>query len=725
MSNLWPLLRRVWRKGSVLLAAGLMCASAHASFIPIGFLSFDATTSTTAQFDIANMTGANAFAPDFPVLNPVTLSNLSLLVEFTGGGTQTFTQSDFVLSLDGLSYDGPTVSTGSGIVPISATLSGQLSPTSLNVGSLVTVAPSFFSAPLTNVGGPLQDGDTSLIFGVTGSTDVPLPSTLALLLAGALAWLAPGALGRARARAARLLRGSALAALALCGSGAALADTSVKLAVAALPSSGVAGVTSVKLVSNGLPVVLANKIVIAIAPTCAAGGPVAGEVDTTGSAIIHVVGNTDQIRFLIPASLAQGSYLVSISGIDTGGTAFASPACSVLSVTNTNTTLNSCLPTSSLAVALGPKVTAYVPNGWWGGTATGVQAVPIEGPGVPVSIATPGVVNSCSSNPATGETVCTANSTDVYRITGTSLSSTATSGATGFASFSGGTCQNCGVAINALTNTAYVTVGITSSPSRSGIQGLNLGSGVFSAPFALSHPVSENISVDAGRSLLLSPGEDSNYGLVQLGTSGNMLAELANGTIGGGIDYDSAAEDCTTGIALTAIEFTSSVGMADLNQASFGAGVWSAPSSVFTFNGIFAAGVSGISVAPGASHLGVATGEFGGQSFAVFKLPATPGTGGTPPTIVDYAYIDILPNTPDGNIFSAGFDPHTITAYTSPNDGKPYALIADWSTGTPTYVAVIDMNKLIAAPRIGATNTVDQSVFDLLGTGSVRYVATH
>ena len=54
---------------------------------------------------------------------------------------------------------------------------------------------------------------------------------------------------------------------------------------------------------------------------------------------------------------------------------------------------------------------------------------------------------------------------------------------------------------------------------------------------------------------------------------------------------------------------------------------------------------------------------------AVFQLPATSGSE-HPVSCYAGAY---LPNTPLGT-FSAGYDPHTITAYTSPNNGKAYVL---------------------------------------------------
>ena len=73
-------------------------------------------------------------------------------------------------------------------------------------------------------------------------------------------------------------------------------------------------------------------------------------------------------------------------------------------------------------------------------------------------------------------------------------------------------------------------------------------------------------------------------------------------------------------------------------------------------------------MAPGSAHLGIVTGEFGGNTFAVLQLPSTSGSG--TPTIVDYA-VAVIPG------FSSGFDPHTITAYTSPNNGKAYGLLAN------------------------------------------------
>ena len=722
---------RFLRLAAVVFATAFSFGSAHASLIPIGLLIFDVTSpGSTAQFDIINLTGSNASPPDFPVTTAVNLSSLDLVVNFSDGSSEDFGDAAFALSLDGLSFDGPTIAIGGVVVPISATLTGDLSPTLIDVfgSGSITVNLAFAPASLTDpTGGPLQDGDFAEIDAVTGGGTAPEPGTLFLVAAALLAV----ALFRRKSSSGGSRFGGparvALTALALLLPVSSWA-VSVKLATATAPSSGVAGVTFVNLTVTGLPATTTpGEINIAIAPTCpaGAGGPVSGEVDTTATKITTITSSIKRVQFQIPASLAQNTYFVSISGTATDGTAFASGGCAVVAVSHSSTTLNACLPTSSLAIALGSNVNAYVPRGWWGGSATGVKIVPIEGAGVPATIPTPSAVNSCASNPATGQTVCTANNTDIYLITGSTLNTTLTSGSNGSAFFSGGTCNNCGVAINALTNTAYIAMGFTGGASGNGVQALNLNTNALAPPFPTAFLVSENISVDPGRNLILSPGESNNYDLLQLNASGGITGELGNATMGGGGEYDSAAEDCTTGIALAANEFSSNVLLADLNQATFVSGLpgnWTAPFTIFPLTGAsFAAGTSGISVAPGGGHLGIVTGEFGGQSFAVFQLPSTPGTGGTPPTFVDWAYVPSLPNTPDGLPFSAGFDPHTVTAYTSPNNGNAYGVIVDWATGVPTYLAVIDLQKILAAPRLAGTHQVDLGAFNLLGTGALRY----
>jgi hypothetical protein len=152
------------------------------------------------------------------------------------------------------------------------------------------------------------------------------------------------------------------------------------------------------------------------------------------------------------------------------------------------------------------------------------------------------------------------------------------------------------------------------------------------------------------------------------------------------------------------------------------------------------------------SHLAVVTGEFGGNQFGVIQLPTTAGSGTSPyscpadpaisgaPSVCDHVSV-FLPNTPDGNYWSEGLDPHTVTAYVSPNSGKAFAVMANLPP--PTYLAVVDMAALLAAPRLsgegysqspagpGTYSYVDQAglegcvgCIDLVASGILRYVAT-
>jgi hypothetical protein len=365
---------------------------------------------------------------------------------------------------------------------------------------------------------------------------------------------------------------------------------------------------------------------------------------------------------------------------------------------------NACLPSSSLSVLVqGNNATTYLPQGNWGGGSASVNVVPIETSagigtgGAPVSVTVGSVPNSCSSNSETGETVCVGNNTNVFLLNGTTLTNTLTSGATSTESFSGGTCENCGVVVDSSTNRALITIGL-STGGPGGYQFLDLGgTPAFETPIPAGAETSENISIDPVRHLVLSPNEASLYQLVNIST---LTAALFNNQLDEGT-LDSAAEDCTTGIALATDEGTGNLFIADLTQAVFTPGTpgtWTDVGSQFQnfpeFDD-FSAGTDGIAVAPG-THLGVVTGEFGGNLEGVIQLPSTSGSG--TPSVVDYAAFTV-PDSPDDQVWSQGLDPHTVTAYVSPNTHKAYAVLEN---NAFNFVAIIDIQAMLSAPRTGA-----------------------
>jgi RHS repeat-associated protein/uncharacterized repeat protein (TIGR01451 family) len=443
------------------------------------------------------------------------------------------------------------------------------------------------------------------------------------------------------------------------------------------------------------------------------------------------------LQFTVPPSkTGTVSALAEVSWQDSNGNSYG--PLSATAVTDVNgfspAILASCAPSGSLSLLIqNGNVTAYVPNGaWQGHNITGIHVVPVEGPGTITSVATAGVVNSCSSNSVTGQTVCTANDRQVYLLRDSIITDTLTSQATGNVGFSGGGCQNCGVAINAVTNQAILTVGLSGN-SAGGIEALDLATNNISAPVPTSGvSISEDISIDPVRGLVLSASESSAFEIFKADTGSFSVFDQVIGDIPHQYELDSTAEDCTTGIAVAPAEHVfnslgqptadAGVFVADLTQASFTPG----PPALWTtgqgqqFQSIpeFQA-LDGIAVAQG-SQLGIGGGDEGGENaIAAFRLPATSGAG--TPALQDWVRATIpSPGQPNGStVIFGGVDPHKVTAYISPNDGKAYGVVAD---STPFFLAVIDLAALLNLPRSPANpHTVDGSI-DLLANGVVRFV---
>jgi hypothetical protein len=314
--------------------------------------------------------------------------------------------------------------------------------------------------------------------------------------------------------------------------------------------------------------------------------------------------------------------------------------------------------------------------------------------------------------------VCAANNTDVYLLKGTTLSSTLSSGGSGTIRFSGGSCTNCSVVVDAVHNKAAIGLSVAGAP---GFQILNLATSTFSPAFASpSGNISEDPLFDPTRVLLLSAAENNNYEIVNLKTTAPKFFEntIPNSGFGEG---DSAGEDCATGIALASGEFSdpTQVFIADLTQATFTSGspsgTWKAPSQVQTLTeSTLAAGACGLSVAQG-THTGIVTGEFGGNQITAIALPATSGTG--TPAITDWVSCSISAT------FSQGNDPHTVTAYQSPSGAKDaIALVAN---GGANQVAVVDLTMMLnpaIVPRTTGTGLGHGCASITLPTSVVSFV---
>src|SRR5574342_1221755 len=96
----------------------------------------------------------------------------------------------------------------------------------------------------------------------------------------------------------------------------------------------------------------------------------------------------------------------------------------------------------------------------------------------------------------------------------------------------------------------------------------------------------------------------------------------------------------------------------------------------------------------------------------VAKLPAQ---GGGTPALGDYA-VATIPNPPASFWYGSG-DPHGISNFTLSSGSKHYGLLVD---GGKTWLAVVDMDKLLAAPRNPSTHDV-QATYDLVVNGVVKF----
>ncbi len=725
------------------LALGLFSAVAYAGDVPVGFVSYDFIGGGLAEFDITNQTGPNSSTyPDetWPVSNSINLGSLSMIVYFANGTQYTYGAGYWSLEPDGLSWAGPQLSTG--LLITSAVLTGTFNPTTfdLNDGSQFNANPDFTATLTDPSGGNLQDGDFAIIYATPAGGSTPEPGTLVLVGTGALGLLRLRRGKRHLNFRAWFRNRTAIALFVAClllipATSRAFASSVVKLNLWTTPASGYAGSGQVSVAGSGFPAgqIFPGNVTISFWPVghCMSGTPVA---TTQGLLYTQLIGTGARVELEIPGSInIPYIYPVSISDSVDGIT---SANCSMVNVL-IKASVKSCVPGASMGVLIQPpNVYAYVPDGSWYYGTTGVQVAQIEPSGGSFSsISTPHVPNSCSSNSVTGETICVSNTTDIYRITGTTLNSTVTSLATATLDFSGGNCETCGVAIDQENNLAYMQIGIQGSPSGGGIESFNLATGTQSAFSTVNEP-SEDIQVDPGRNWILSPNEHNVYDLID--TSSSPWKEYGfSVSIPYSGELDSAAEDCTTGIALSTEEIieynglTPNLLIVDPTQATFSGSQWSAPEQSVgfpEFTGMNFA-TDGIAVAPG-SHLALVTGEFGGNQVGVVTLPSTSGSG--TPTFGDYVSA-LLPKTPDGNVFSLGFDPHTVTAYQSPAGGF-YGLAADWESGGsgsyyPAYVAVIDLPGLLSAPRcsgncVHGPHEVDPT-YDLLAHGIVRYVKIH
>jgi len=181
--------------GNLLLAVCFLSNGILAATLPVGFVIWDVPFPGNAgSFDISNQTGPNASVfPDttFPITTELSLSGLSLSVNFSDGSSKVFGSSYFTLSADGESFNGNSIAIGgTNPLPTMATLTGTLSPllVTLNSGGTQSIDSSFSSTILPSTGKTLSDADLAIIYASPGGAVVPEPrGTWMVVLIGLVA----------------------------------------------------------------------------------------------------------------------------------------------------------------------------------------------------------------------------------------------------------------------------------------------------------------------------------------------------------------------------------------------------------------------------------------------------------------------------------------------------------------------------------------------------------
>jgi hypothetical protein len=310
------------------------------------------------------------------------------------------------------------------------------------------------------------------------------------------------------------------------------------------------------------------------------------------------------------------------------------------------------------------------------------------------------------------------------------------SGATGSVAFSGGTCTICAIAYDPVDNgfivvdpntggtgTSFCTVGTPGEP----VNYQRFREGVHTSDMTIADPDgNENPGYDYVSNRVFSPAycgfrnsggatqtlEIADFNTGKLYTSDTTFSSV--------FLPDSGNVDVVTHVGVAPNESGNVFTTWDVGTAAFHTTTLTVSGSTQTL----ATATTGCgddndeNATDSVLHLTFITGEFcsGGFETLGFLLLPTTSSG---LSISDWAYAKV-PNTPDGNPWDASHDPHPIAAFNDPVNCPDCAIFENLEG---TWIGVVDLNKLKAAPRSASdTHSIDPA-YDLKANHVIAFYA--
>jgi hypothetical protein len=304
------------------------------------------------------------------------------------------------------------------------------------------------------------------------------------------------------------------------------------------------------------------------------------------------------------------------------------------------------------------------------------------------------------------------------------------SGAIGKLTFSGGQCTICAIAFDP-KDTAFIVEDPNNGGTTTGFcfpgepgQYQRFGENSHAVDMTITDPdANENPGYDYVSNRVFSPAYCANFGSPQtLEVADFNTGKLytSDTTFSSVSLPDSGNTDVVTHVGVGPNESGNVFTTWDVGTAAF-------HTSTFTVSGssqVLATNTTGCgddndeNATDSVLHLTFITGEFcnGGVETLGFLLLPTTSSG---LTISDWAYAKI-PNTPDGAAWNASHDPHPIAAFNDPVNCPDCAIFENL---TGTWIGVVDLNLLKAAPRSASdTHSIDPS-YDLIANKVLAFYA--